>query len=375
MKKIIIATNNKNIIKKIKQNNNLKVVYDNLQYREAILEILENIKNIDIILISENIPGLISIEDLIKKIKIINSKIDIIFFLKEKNIEKEKYLKSLEIKRIYFENKKIELNKKNKLKNIFNGKIKNNKKENKINNKLNNNKKKNKIKIIKSKLNKNNKKIILIEGNKKSGKTTIINLLTIKLLKNNKKILIINFNYFLEKDYLKILKKINYKKINNLENKKIKINNNLYFSFFSTKNIKKVNIEKTLKENIKKFDFILVDMGIKNKSRKLKELAKICDRRVIVFDEKKLGISEIEKLVNQNADEYENKKDCLHIVNNKYYFSSYSNLLFKEIFKSIASVEKIFFDTRYKNLESYILKNKKLKLNIFTNYNLNKIIN
>ena len=105
MKKIIIATNNKNIIKEIKQKNNLKIIYNNLQYREAILEILENIKNIDIILISENIKGLISIEDLIKKIKIINSKIDIIFFLKEKNIEKEKYLKSLGIKKIYFENR------------------------------------------------------------------------------------------------------------------------------------------------------------------------------------------------------------------------------------------------------------------------------
>lgn len=380
MKKVIIAINNKNIIKKIKQENNLKIIYDNLQYREAILEILEKIKNIDIIFISENIPGVISVEDLVKEIKKINNKIDIIFFLKEQNIEKENYLKKLGIKKIYLENKKIEINKKNKIKKYINRKIKNNElkkieNKNKINNKLKTikNKINNKFKIIKNKLNKNN--IIIIEGNKKSGKTTITNLLTIKLLKNNKKILIININNFLEKNYLRILKKIKYKKINDLINKKIKINNNLYFSFFTIGSIRKINIEKILKENIKKFDYILVDMGIKNKNRKLKQLLKICDKRVVVIEGEKLGIKEIEKLKEKNSSIDEKEKCSLHIVNNKYYFSSFSILLFKEIFKSIASVEKIFWNKKYKNLESYILKNEKFKLDIFIKYNLNKIIN
>ena len=89
MKKIILAINNKKLEEKIKESNNIKIVCNNLQYREAILEILEENKNIDFILINENLPGIISIEELIKKIKLINNKINIIFFIKKKNINKK----------------------------------------------------------------------------------------------------------------------------------------------------------------------------------------------------------------------------------------------------------------------------------------------
>ena len=67
MKKIITAIENSKLLKKIKEEKNIQFLYNNLQYREAILEILEKNKNIDLILISENLPGEISIEDLLKK--------------------------------------------------------------------------------------------------------------------------------------------------------------------------------------------------------------------------------------------------------------------------------------------------------------------
>ena len=89
MKKIILAINNKKLEEKIKESNNIKIVCNNLQYREAILEILEENKNIDFILINENLPGIISIEELIKKIKLINNKINIIFFIEKEDINKK----------------------------------------------------------------------------------------------------------------------------------------------------------------------------------------------------------------------------------------------------------------------------------------------
>ena len=54
MKKIIVAIDNKKILNKIKEINNLKLIIKNVQYREAILEILKKEKNIDFILINKN---------------------------------------------------------------------------------------------------------------------------------------------------------------------------------------------------------------------------------------------------------------------------------------------------------------------------------
>ena len=65
MKKIILAINNKNLIEKIKNKNNKNVIFKFVQYREAILEILEKTNKINYILIVEKLPGQISIEDLI----------------------------------------------------------------------------------------------------------------------------------------------------------------------------------------------------------------------------------------------------------------------------------------------------------------------
>ena len=105
MKKIILAIDNKKISNKIKEINNFNLIMKNVQYREAILEILKKEKNINFILINEKLSGEISIEDLIKKIKIINKKINIIFFLEKSDIKKENKLKKLGIKNIYINNK------------------------------------------------------------------------------------------------------------------------------------------------------------------------------------------------------------------------------------------------------------------------------
>ena len=66
MKKIILAINNKKLIEKIKNKN---IIFKFVQYREAILEILEKTNKINYIFIEEKLPGQISIEDLIKKNK------------------------------------------------------------------------------------------------------------------------------------------------------------------------------------------------------------------------------------------------------------------------------------------------------------------
>ena len=99
----ITAINNEKIFKELKNKNNIKIISNDIQYKEGILEILEKNKNIDFIIINENLNGQIKIEELIKKIKKINNKINIIIILNNKDLIKEEYLNKNKIKFIYSE--------------------------------------------------------------------------------------------------------------------------------------------------------------------------------------------------------------------------------------------------------------------------------
>lgn len=100
---ILTAINNEKIFKELKNKNNIKIISNDVQYKEGILEILEKNKNIDFIILSENLTGQIKIEELIKKIKKINNKTQIIIILNKKDLIKEEYLLKNKIKFIYTE--------------------------------------------------------------------------------------------------------------------------------------------------------------------------------------------------------------------------------------------------------------------------------
>ena len=164
MKKVITAINNPKLNEELKKENNFEIIGKDIQYKEAILEILEKNKNIDLIIISEQILGEINFEYLIKKINLINEKIKIIFILEKENNYLENILIKNNIKDIYYndeinlfelikiinkneinmEEEIIKLKKIIKENNINYNKLKNNylkNNKNKINNRINNNQK------------------------------------------------------------------------------------------------------------------------------------------------------------------------------------------------------------------------------------------
>ena len=353
MKKIILAINDKKTIKKLKEKYKLQEIII-VQYREAIIEILEENINIEKIVIEENIPGIISIEKLIKTIKSKNKKININIILEKEDFNKKDKLKNLEIKGIYIKNK-LRINKKKKQK---------------------------KDKIDKNKI--YNKKIIFIYGDKKTGKTTIINLFLIYLLKINKKILLINLNKKIENNYLKIfnkyLRKNKIKNTKEKENKKqlynymIKINFNLTFLPITNQYINYNEIKKFLFENSKKYDYILVDSG-NNCNYKIKQIImKFSNIKINVIDNKLLGIEELERnTLNGTEGNYKNQ-NCLHIIYNKYYFNSVSQLILKNLFKNTFKIHTIFYRKKLKNLTKQIQKNKNIKLNKNTERKIKKIL-
>ena len=109
MKKVITAIGDKNLNQKLKQENSIEIVTEDIPYKEGIIEFLEN-KQIDFLILSELLPGEIDLKELIEKIKNINSNIQIILFLEKKNQELENYLYAKGVYSIFYDNQ-IEISK------------------------------------------------------------------------------------------------------------------------------------------------------------------------------------------------------------------------------------------------------------------------
>jgi len=109
MTKIITAINNPELNKELKRENNIELMCKDIQYKEGILEMLEENVTVDYIIIDEKLPGEINIEELIEKIIEINEKIKIIIAIKKENKKNNNY-NNKNIITIIYENK-INLNK------------------------------------------------------------------------------------------------------------------------------------------------------------------------------------------------------------------------------------------------------------------------
>ncbi len=292
MKKILTAINNPNLNKKLSEQEFIEIPYKDIQYKEAILEILNEDNYFDIIIINEQLPGEINFIELIKKIKKINKKIKIIIILEKEDEIKENEFKKININEIYYNNKitleyliKIikekEINKEEELKKEIN-ELKQIIKMNEIKNTKNiknNNKKffskneifynresfKKFISIIKNMKDKQKEinikqncegTVINISGDKGTGKSVITLMLAKILSDKNYRILIINFNSEEIDFYSYILKyskgdtKKFYIKKKNLQGKTKSIN----FQKNNKINMKNLKLEKEILKN-KKYKF------------------------------------------------------------------------------------------------------------------------
>lgn len=298
MKKIITAISNPKLNEELRKEKKFEIIGKDIQYKEAILEILEENSYIDLIILSEKIPGEIKLESLIKKIKLINEQIKIIFILEKENIELENILIKNNIIDIYY-NSKINLkelikiiNKKEinmeeeiirlkkiiekrdiKCKEIEDNKIQRQNKEKK--NKKSKDIAKIKDIIVKKLLNKIKKvdnsrnmstKIITFSGNTKSGKTTLSLITSQYLSEKNYKVLLIDGDF--EKNDLSIILKRNKRK-NNFFKKNIKKYRNKF-------NKKKKNIKDRINHEFKK----LINRENKIYNYKIKQIKELFTTKI-----------------------------------------------------------------------------------------------
>ena len=381
---IITALGNPILNIELNKINNINVLLNDLQYKEAILEFLEKNIKIDYLIISQSLPGEIELNKLIDIFKIKNKNAKIIL-IKERKLDKQNNINEIKNVDYIFYNNEVEI--KNIIEIINNKKIISDDKIKKdieiIKNKLIN--KNNKKIKSKEKININNKvknKIITILGATGSGKS-VFSVVFSKILENKgEKILIIDFDIFNNNIHTIFgIKKYN---------KNIKINNKNIFNNYLiniNKNIdlitgldllfkinKKINSEEII-HNIKKlknyYNYIIIDTSSKYFLEYSKELINISDISIFVAEANLLEIKKARKLLDIYEKDFKIKKDKIKIIINKYNKNCIKDNILIKLFNGQEILGKIKMDNYYDylinknyilNLEDNKIKNEYLKI-------------
>lgn len=375
MKKIVTALGNPILNNELKKYKEFQIMINDIQYQEAIIEFLEIEKNIDYIILNEILPGNISIEELINKIKIKNENIEIIIILEKENKELESFLFSKKIFNIFYNNK-VEI--------IDIVKILKNKKVNNIKNEqdieiirniiLNDsdiNKKINKIKFnndTKKKLKYNNKMICVL-GSSGVGKS-VFSVCFSNYLKNNKnKILIIDFDILnnsihtilgIKKYSKRMQEKISENSINNFNinvedliinvNKKIDLLTGIDILFNSAEDINEIELLEIINDMKKEYDYIIVDTSSECFFKYNKILIENSDKNIFLLEANLLEITKAKRLLDMYKNNWKINSNKIKIIINKYNKNSIDVNIIKNIFMEYEMLGKIKMKNFYNSI-------------------------
>lgn len=376
--KILTAIGNPYLNEKLRELDEVIVIGKDIQYQEAIIEILEENLDIDCLIINKELPGDIGFYKLINKIKNIKEDMDIYVFLEEKNEDIENYLMSYQIYKIYYLSEinydefiKIFFESKNNVLVGINKEINDFKKlilsENLIENNysfaervINESFNDSNYREYDEKIEEYNNffeeefcQTIAISGDFGSGKSLFSVFLSKVISKQNKKVLLIDVD--LENMSINTLLGVKKYKENQtyIEDFITKVDENLDVLCGIDKiiDLKEINNNYVVKEIIerlkKEYDFILIDVSSRIDFKYVKMILTYSDKIIFLIEPNLLEISKSNKYLEVFIKDFEIDVDKIKIVFNKVNKYKIANTVLEELFSRFEIIESIEYEERY----------------------------
>ena len=366
MKKIITAMGNPQLNIKLKEINKYEIVSKDIQYQEALLEILDNKKDVEILILSELLSGEINIKEFILNIKKIIPSIEIILFLEKENEELKNFLISKGIFKIYLNN---ELSMEEIINIIDNLNINSNediREEIKILKEMiskENNNKLGKKQKIKEKINKKNNnqningKIISISGLYGSGKSIISAILGVYFKNKKIKTLIIDFDIFNNSistifGVKKVPKNINkenivFESLIIKRNKYLDLVCGIEFLFNNDNKIDDYKLKELFNKIKNRYDLIIIDTSSETYFKYSKLILNNSDKIIFLMGSNAVEIKKAKDLLKIYIEDWLIQKQKINILFNKININFVKNIIIKNIFNEIKIIGKIKFNNNY----------------------------